>query len=117
MTYLNLLFINITVVLIWDIFNFPNEFASTIAQIITHNKVQYIQLKKPFGCSLCVTFWLSIVYTVVNLGFTFENLLFALFLSAVSAWLTKFTFYAIRLIEQFTGRLSAFLERSLNKII
>lgn len=116
MTYLNLLFINITVVLIWDIFNFPNEFASTIAQIITHNKVQYIQLKKPFGCSLCVTFWLSIVYTVVNLGFTFENLLFALFLSAVSAWLTKYTFYLIRFIEQFLGRLFMFLERSITKI-
>lgn len=57
--------ITFCVVYVWDFANFPNEFASMVMELITHGKIKSIILRKPFGCSRCMSFWLCLIYLCI----------------------------------------------------
>ena len=85
---INLILINIIVVFLIDQSGFIVEFKSWFKKLLTKGKMSDSNYSlKPFDCSLCVTFWVSLIYLFIINGLTIES--FALV--CVSAWLTTFT--------------------------
>lgn len=116
---INLFLINVAIVLIWDYFNAPNDILSALFSSFTKGRITTIELKRPFGCSLCMTFWCSLIYLIVDLmltGCTFYGILLAFALSAINAFLTKFVFYTIQTVDNTFSKLFILLERLVNKI-
>lgn len=77
--FIKLLILQIIIVFIIDLSGFINNLKSFISKQLTgHNfKVSL----KPFDCSLCMTFWVCIIFTLVNSEFTLVNLLITSLLS------------------------------------
>lgn len=116
---INLLLINLTIVLIWDYFNAPNDILSALFSRFTKGRIPTIELKRPFGCSLCMTFWCSIIYLITSVivgACTFRGILLAFALSAINAWLTKYTFYAITTVDNIISKVFILFERLITKI-
>lgn len=85
---INLILINIIVVFLIDQSGFINEFKSWLKKLLTNGKMKDSNYSiKPFDCSLCMTFWTSIIYLLIINNLTIES--FALI--CLSAWLTTFT--------------------------
>lgn len=85
---INLILINIIVVFLIDQSGFINEFKSWLKKLLTNGKMKDSNYSlKPFDCSLCLTFWVSLLYLLIINGLTIES--FALV--CLSAWLTTFT--------------------------
>ena len=67
---------------------FINEFKSWLKKLLTNGKMKDSNYSiKPFDCSLCMTFWVSLIYLLVINGLTIESFV----LVCLSAWLTTFT--------------------------
>lgn len=85
---INLILINIIVVFLIDQSGFIVEFKSWLKKLLTNGKMKDSNYSlKPFDCSLCMTFWTSLIYLLIINGLTIES--FALV--CLSAWLTTFT--------------------------
>ena len=85
---INLILINLAVVFLIDQSGFINEFKSWLKKLLTKGKMKDSNYSlKPFDCSLCITFWTSLIYLLITNGLTIES--FALV--CLSAWLTTFT--------------------------
>lgn len=83
-----LILINLSIVFLIDQSGFIQEFKSWLKKLLTNGKMKDSNYSiKPFDCSLCMTFWVSIIYLLIINGLTIES--FALV--CVSAWLTTFT--------------------------
>ena len=83
-----LILINFSIVFLIDQSGFINEFKSWLKKLLTNGKMKDPNYSiKPFDCSLCMTFWTSIIYLLIINNLTIES--FALV--CVSAWLTTFT--------------------------
>ena len=83
-----LILINIAVVFLIDQSGFINEFKSWLKKLLTNGKMSDPNYNlKPFDCSLCMTFWVSLIYLFIINELTIES--FALV--CLSAWLTTFT--------------------------
>ena len=83
-----LILINFSIVFLIDQSGFINEFKSWLKKLLTNGKMKDSNYSiKPFDCSLCMTFWVSIIYLLIINNLTIES--FALV--CVSAWLTTFT--------------------------
>ena len=90
---------NIVVVLIWDVFRAPQEIADRLAEIVTRGKIHTMELRKPWGCSLCMTFWLSLVLTYIFCERSIDGFLVATLLSLFNAFMTKYTYAIITTTE------------------
>ena len=61
-----LLYISVLITIVWDYLNYPNEVAGLIMSKITNGRIKQVELIKPFGCSLCMTFIISWLYLAVD---------------------------------------------------
>lgn len=94
---LNLILIHLIVVVVWNKLNFPNEIASLIMKIITRGKINSVELKKPLGCGLCMTFWITLLYMLI---FYFDfGIINIIAVSLLSSILTDYSTKIIELIE------------------
>jgi hypothetical protein len=83
-----LILINLSIVFLIDQSGFINEFKSWLKKLLTNGKMKDSNYSlKPFDCSLCMTFWVSLIYLLIINELTIES--FALV--CLSAWLTTFT--------------------------
>lgn len=64
---LNLLIITALVVFVIDISGFVEEMETIIARWL---KVKKVHIPKPFGCSLCTTWWTGLIYLLIVGKFT-----------------------------------------------
>lgn len=100
--------ITFSIVYIWDVANFPEEFVNRILTIILKKPV-HITLMKPFGCSLCMTTWTTlIVLLCLNPALCWMSLLFGM--------CTKYALYTIQLIDKIISLIFIKIEQLLNKI-
>lgn len=53
-----------------DVSGFYQEFTSIISGWLTNGQIKKPIMIKPFCCSLCMTFWLSMIYLLVVHQFT-----------------------------------------------
>lgn len=65
MIYINILLIGLIMVFTLDVSGFYQEITSIISGWMTNGKIKKPIMIKPFCCSLCMTFWLSLIYTIV----------------------------------------------------
>lgn len=68
MIYLNLFLLTCIVVFIVDLSGFTNSWKAALARLL-NCKPEQIR-SKPFGCSLCMTFWTGMVYAICVGHFT-----------------------------------------------
>ena len=108
---MNLILINLIIVYVWDVLNFPNTIAGIITGLFTNGKITNVQLKPPFGCSFCMIFWVSVIYLLIcKLA-----LLPAIAIGLVCAFSSKITLYSITLIDSIIDKVFRYLERLINK--
>ena len=67
MTIIDLILINLITVYIIDQSGAVDSFKSGLKSLLTKGKMKDPDYSlKPFDCSLCMTFWLSIIYLIVT---------------------------------------------------
>lgn len=70
MILINIVLISLIWVFILDISGFWNEITSMITSWMTKGAVKKPFTMKPFSCSLCMTFWTSLIYVICINHFT-----------------------------------------------
>ena len=113
MSLLICLIVMVSIVLIWDWFNAPNEIASQLMNWLSKGKITRVELKKPWGCPLCMCWWISWVYLLITLPFTWHYFLIVVGLSLLNALLTKYTLYIIETIDLVLCKLLGWLQQLL----
>ena len=113
MSLLICLIVMVSIVLIWDWFNAPNEIASQLMNWLSKGKITRVELKKPWGCPLCMCWWISWVYLLITLPFTWHYFLIGVGLSLLNALLTKYTLYIIETIDLVLCKLLGWLQQLL----
>ena len=110
---IDLIIIATIITIVWDFLGFPNEIASTIMSYLTHNKIREVTLRKPFGCSLCMTFWVGIIYCFIVYG---GGILLTTLCCLIASISTPYIYCIIKLLDRLLINTFAFLERLINKI-
>ena len=107
---LNLLLIAVIAVIVVDLTDFVDFIKSAVSYILTGGKSKNSNYRlKPFDCSLCTTFWLSIIYLLVIGKLSIPTLA----ISLVIAYLTP----VIKMVfELFTALLETLITRIMNKL-
>lgn len=77
MIYLNILLICIFWVCVSDI----ARFGESIEQIISRRKGKKVTLNKIFKCSLCQTWWTSLLYLIITSNLSILNITFTIFIA------------------------------------
>lgn len=75
---LNLFIINFVIVYIIDYSGILLDL-SKFLYTISGREWKYQTIKKPFGCSICMTWWISLIYLLFNIGFIYSIGLAAIF--------------------------------------
>lgn len=82
MMYLNILFIAVIFVCITDLTDFPITLKSLISKLLTKGKIETPNYKLHLlDCSLCQTFWASLIYIIVIGQFSILSLAYILFIA------------------------------------
>ena len=102
MIYLNVLLIAVVITFGLDVAGFWNEATSIISGWLTKGVVKKPFVMKPFSCSLCMTFWTSLIYVLVVHALTLPMLTCI----CLCAWLTTVIPGIFYLIE---GAITKFL--------
>ena len=80
MSYIDLFEITIIVVIIVDISGFIDSIKSFVGKVLHINNVKL----KPFECSLCMTFWVSMAYLIYANELSITTLMFSLLISVMT---------------------------------
>lgn len=87
----------------------PNQIASWLANILTNGKIKHIELRKPFGCPLCLTFWTTLIILLCTSPQYW-------YMSLLLAFLSKYFDYGLTILELLLDKAFLLLEKLLNKI-
>lgn len=112
MVYINILLIAVIVVCIVDISGFIDTLKSALNKLLTKGKFSNSNYTlKPFDCSLCMTFWIGLIYLIINNQLTLLNVSILL-LIAVSTPIINDT---IRLIQDLITKIINTIYRKINE--
>lgn len=101
-TILNLLLINFITVFIIDQSGAVDSFKSGLKSILTSGKMKNPDYAlKPFDCSLCSTFWLSLIYLIVTNHISI--IFFAL--ACLNSYMSQFTNDLFILFKHFWSKM------------
>lgn len=79
MIIINLILIQFIVVFIVDLSGFIPNIKSFVSRLLTKHEFNFSL--KPFDCSLCLTFWVGIIFVLVTSQFTIPVLFYICILS------------------------------------
>ena len=91
MNYIDLFEITVIVVIIVDISGFVDSVKTLIGKVLHINNVSL----KPFDCSFCMNFWLSLIYLLITNELSITAVMVTLLLSAMTP-VIKDAIYLIR---------------------
>ena len=92
---LNLLLIQFIVVFIVDISGFIDTVKEKLSKLLTNNRIVTTNYSiRPFDCSLCANFWISLIYLLVTNQFTISYIAFVCLMSGTTI-LTKDIFFTL----------------------
>lgn len=63
---IDLALINVSVVFVWLRLSIPQQLADAFIKLATKGKILHATLRKPLGCELCMCFWFSLFYLIVE---------------------------------------------------
>lgn len=110
MVYINILLIAVICVCIIDISGFVNSMKSALSKLLTKGKLSNSNYSlKPFDCSLCMTFWIGLIYLIICNSISILNIA-VLLLIAVS---TPIINDIIRLIQDLIIKLIQVIEKNI----
>lgn len=108
MVVFNLFLIAVIVVCIVDISGFVNSIKSVLNKVITNGKFSNSNYSlKPFDCSLCMTFWIGLIYLIICNSISLLNIAILL-LIAIS---TPIINDIIRLVQDLITKLIQVIEK------
>ena len=85
MIFLYLLYIQLICVLVIDISGFIDSIKYGISKFLTKGKIPTTDYRlKPIDCSLCMTFWTGLAYTLIIGKFSIPIMAFILFLAVMT---------------------------------
>lgn len=79
--------------------------ANMAAEIITKGRIHNVELKPPLGCSLCMTFWASLIVTYIFCEVSLQGFLVATLYALINAYATKYTYQFILLFEKILDKI------------
>lgn len=94
--------ITICIVYIWDVVEFPQSLLSQLLHI------RVTVLRKPWGCSLCMTTWITLIMFLI---FNWKLAPVALLLG----WSTKYIHYTFNLVDRILTKIFIWLEYPFTK--
>jgi hypothetical protein len=94
-TFLVLIAINFILVELVDRQNIPNQIFNMIFKRLTNNTLTNVWLNKPFNCSYCLTFWISLIFLLCTFKLSFVSILFLICFALINAKLTLLTYYIL----------------------
>lgn len=100
-----LLLINYIIVELVDRQNIPNQIGSWLVSKITRNKFSNVFVNKPFSCSYCLTFWLSLIYMAFEIDYTILSICSVIAFALINATLTRSTYYILGLIDSINEKI------------
>lgn len=106
---IDLFVIGLIAVLLIDIIGAIDEIYNAGLRLIFGSAKPYIRLGKPFSCSLCMTFWIGIIYLLIYGCFSLYMLLFVI----VNAYLTSTYYNVILTIKIALDKLISFINTKL----
>lgn len=110
MVYINILLIAVICVCIIDISGFIDTLKSALSKLLTKGKLTNSNYSlKPIDCSLCMTWWLGLIYLIICNSVSLLNIAILL-LIAVS---TPIINDIIRLIQDLIIKLIQVIEKSI----
>lgn len=63
--YLNIFLLTLLIVFIIDTTDFYETVSTAIIKALTHGKLKQPKYIKPFSCSLCLSWWVGLVYVCI----------------------------------------------------
>lgn len=112
MMIINLILIQIILVYIIDISGVVDVFKHFIFKKLYGTKIAYKEIKmKPFDCSLCSTFWISLLYLIISYKLSIMMIAFVCLLS----FLTTTTKNIYILIYDFLNYIIIKINKKINK--
>lgn len=94
-----LLLINFIIVELVDRQNIPNQIANFITKHITNGNITNVVLGKPFNCSYCLTFWITLIYMLFLNPITIGWLICAVSIALGCAIYTRVTYYTLMVYD------------------
>lgn len=55
------LILTLAIVYVYDYTGFVQQSANQLAEFITKGKIKHVTLRKPWGCSMCITQWSTLI--------------------------------------------------------
>ena len=95
------------IVYIWDYSGFVQECADYFMELITKGKIKHVTLRKPWGCSLCMTTWITLIVLL-----KYEWILAPMCL--VYGWSTQYVLAIFNLIDNAMIKVLSALESLIN---
>ena len=85
MIYLNILLIAVIVVIVIDNTDFVDNIKKLISSLLTKGKIKSSNYSlKPFDCSLCMTFWISLIYLIIQNQVTLFTITYTLVIALLT---------------------------------
>ncbi len=106
MSYLKLFEITVIVVIIVDISGFINSIKSLIGKVLGINNVSL----KPFDCSFCVNWWLSLLYIYITNNLALSTILVALLCSTLTPVIGDLIYLIRDLLGKIILKINEFLK-------
>lgn len=95
MITLNCFIVSVCVVLIIDQFKFVDEITSIFSKMLSNGHIQKPLNIKPLSCSLCMSFWINLIYILVVGAFSIKMI----FLILIISWATPITNDLLTLVK------------------
>ena len=95
------------IVYVWDYIEFPQHIADSIISAITHNKIRHYEIVRPFGCSLCMTQWTTLIFFLCVQPELF-------WVSFILSWSTQYILLTYNLIDKLLLTIFKLLEKILH---
>lgn len=112
MIYINILLITVIAVIVIDITDFVNNIKKIISSLLTNGRIKSNNYSiKPFDCSLCLSFWVSLIYLITINQVT----LFTITYTLLIAILTPNIQDVIRLVQDSLTKAINILYRKINE--
>jgi len=108
-TFLNLLLITTIVCFIVDLSGFVNSIKRLFLRKMKINADPSTLNWKPFDCSLCMSWWLGLIYLIIFNQFTLLNLMIVSLLSFFSSNISGF----LLLIKDFLATIETKISKSI----
>ena len=98
------LIVTACIVYIWDYVVFPQEFANMVAGWLTGGKIKHMVLNKPWGCSLCMSTWLTLIILLCAKELAYTPL------CLVYGWSTQYILVIFNLIDNLITKVLGWID-------